>query len=178
MDAKPEPHHFPLRNRIISGMSIGTVVVEAARRSGSLITARLAVEQNREVFAVPGSVHAQTARGTHELIKQGAKLVENVSDILEEVLPQWVRTKDTTKNTDDTNDTARVPKALPELSNEEKGILNLIGPYPIHIDELARTQGLTMGRFISILSQLELKGIICQEPGKYFVRNKDYMNRF
>lgn len=164
MNAEPETHHFPKRNRIISGMTLGTVVVEAARRSGSLITARLAAEQNREVFAVPGNIHAPTARGTHDLIKQGAKLVEDVDDIVEEIAPQLAGYAFE----------QRVDKPLPALTEEEALVLDLIGAYPVHIDALVRRSGHHIGALTGVLSQLELKGIIQQEPGKYFARHHDY----
>lgn len=172
MDAQPEPHHFPLRNRIISGMSLGTVVVEAGQRSGSLITARLAAEQNREVFAVPGSIHAPTARGTHDLIKQGAKLVETVDDILEEISTHWESPK--TSVSLSAADVSADSSKRPELSETEQQLLALIGPYPIHIDELVRRHKLPAGQLAHTLSLLELKGIVCQEPGKFFIRHKDY----
>jgi DNA processing protein len=167
LDAKPEPHHFPQRNRIISGMALGTVVVEAADRSGSLITARLAAEQGREVFAVPGSIHAATAQGTHSLIRQGAKLVENVGDIIEEIAPQFSAP----------SNRPPVPKSAPPcheasgpslLSTEESRLLEAMGPYAVHIDELARRCNLEMGTVSAILLQLELKGAVIQEPGKFF----------
>lgn len=163
ISAPPDAHHFPMRNRIISGMSLGTVVVEAARRSGSLITARLAVEQNREVFAVPGSIHAQTTQGTHDLIKQGAKLVDKVTDILIEIFPQLV---DEGRQEDLDHAVARAAALTPE----EARIFSLLGPYPVHIDTLARQQDLPMHLLTSTLSQLELKGMVGQEPGKYFLR--------
>lgn len=166
MDAAPEARHFPMRNRIISGMTMGTVVVEAARRSGSLITARLAAEQNREVFAVPGSIHSATARGTHDLIKQGAKLVENADDIFEEITAQLAPGKTP----------GAMPKTLPPLSGQEKALLSLIGAYPVHIDDLARQADAAIGILTGTLSQLELKGVICQEPGKRFVRHADYID--
>ncbi|RJQ68773.1 MAG: DNA-protecting protein DprA [Desulfobacteraceae bacterium] len=164
--AAPEAHHFPMRNRVISGMSLGTVVVEAARRSGSLITARLAAEQNREVFAVPGSIHSATARGTHDLIKQGAKLVENADDILEEIAPALSTAPSE----------SRGAKPLPELSALEKSVFTALDAHPVHIDELARRVKEDIGVLAGILSQLELKGVICREAGKRFARHVDFLD--
>ncbi len=166
MDAAPEAHHFPMRNRIISGISLGTVVVEAARKSGSLITARLSADQNREVFAVPGNINASTAKGTHDLIKQGAKLVENAKDILEEIAPQLAGKSIRNQ---------RCP-ALPAMSAEEKTLFDQIDTYPIHIDTLARRLSANVGKLTALLSRLEILGVIQQEPGKYFVRHQDYID--
>jgi DNA processing protein len=167
LEAKPEPHHFPQRNRIISGMALGTVVVEAAKRSGSLITARLAVEQGREVYAVPGSIHAATTQGTHDLIKQGAKLVENAEDIIEEVAAHMACLPEQPPAPRDDRTIPTRPGAFC-LSDEEAGLLEAMGPYPVHIDELARRCNQDMGRLSAALLQLELKGAIGQEPGKLF----------
>jgi DNA processing protein len=167
LDAEPLPHHFPRRNRIISGMALGTVVVEAAKRSGSLITARLAAEQGREVYAVPGSIHAPTAQGTHDLIRQGAKLAANADDIIEEVAARMQKPADKPAEPGG-NDTGRTFPAGPALSDEEARLLEAIGPYPVHIDELARQCRQDMGRLTALLLQLELKGAIDQEPGKFF----------
>jgi DNA processing protein len=166
LDAAPEAYHFPLRNRIISGMTLGTVVVEAARKSGSLITARLAAEQNREVFAVPGSIHSATARGTHDLIKQGAKLVENVDDIFEEIAPQLYCGSIGGSG-------ARVP---PPLSDRQKALFDVIGAYPVQIDQLVSETHETIGALTGLLLELELKGVICQMPGKRFVRHTDFLD--
>jgi DNA processing protein len=165
LDAEPEAHHFPIRNRIISGMSMGTVVVEATRRSGSLITARLAAEQNREVFAVPGSIQSFKSTGTHALIKQGAKLVENAQDVLEE-LDAYLDISDISA------DRARndaIPKPS-TLTPEERGVYNMISPYPEHIDTIGRKAHIEPGTLLSLLLQLELKGMVQQLPGKYFAR--------
>jgi DNA processing protein len=173
LNAKPKPHHFPQRNRIISGMALGTVVVEAAQKSGSLITAKLAAEQGREVFAVPGSILAATTRGTHDLIKQGAKLVENAQDIIEEIGPHIALNEISTM--DVTEKTHPVAKALP-LDAFEEQLLEAIGPYPVHIDDLARRCDREMGSLTATLCQLEIRGIINQEPGKFFVRNTSVPN--
>ncbi len=164
LNAAPEPHHFPMRNRVISGMSLGTVVVEAARNSGSLITARLASEQNREVFAVPGSIHAATAKGTHDLIKQGAKLVEEADDILNEIAPQLARPE--------AQSPAEAHAVAMPLSEPERKVLGVMDVYPMHIDQLARAAEMGIGPLAAVLSQLELKGAVRQDPGKYFVRCK------
>ena len=161
---EPEGHNFPLRNRIISGMSLGTVVVEATKKSGSLITARLAAEQNREVFAVPGSIQSFKSTGTHTLIKQGAKLVEHAQDIIEELVPFLEKNK-SPKN-----------KSLNEfkgktasLDADESRVFNALEPYPIHIDNLARKISMKPGKLSSILLKLELNGMVQQLPGKFFI---------
>ena len=160
---KPEAHNFPMRNRIISGMSLGTVVVEATKKSGSLITARLAAEQNREVFAVPGSIQSFKSVGTHTLIKQGAKLVEHARDIIEEVAPmlQYREKPENSKQ-----DAKRDKLAL--LTADEVQVYEALGPYPIHIDDLARKISVGPGRLSSILLKLELSGLAQQSPGKFF----------
>ena len=164
LTAGPEAHHFPRRNRIISGMSLGTVVVEATRRSGSLITARLAAEQNREVFAVPGSIQSFKSTGTHTLIKQGAKLVENARDVIEE-FPRFFSAAP------EIRPSAPMP---PELAGDEKMIFEALGAYPVHIDDLARQTKMDAGRLSSLLMQMELTGLISQTPGKMFTRHMDY----
>ncbi len=167
LDARPEARHFPQRNRIISGMALGTVVVEAAKRSGSLITARMAAEQGREVYAVPGSIRVATTQGTHDLIKQGAKLVENVEDIVEEIavhLNGPVLRAPAGRH----QQTIPAPSGAYGLDDDEIALLTAMGPYPVHIDELARRCNQEMGRLNAALLQLELKGAIDQEPGKYF----------
>ncbi len=165
IQSPPEAHHFPIRNRIISGMSLGTVVVEAAKKSGSLITAGLAAEQNREVFAVPGSIHSFKSCGTNSLIKQGAKLVEHARDIIEELAPQIQ------ENLECIPDNAYVDnqlKVLPELNPDEQKVMNHLGPYPIHVDELVRKTSMAPGKLLGILLKLELEGIAEQSPGKCF----------
>ena len=163
--AGPDANHFPQRNRIISGMSLGTVVVEATRRSGSLITARLAAEQNREVFAVPGSIDSFKSIGTHRLIKSGAKLVTQVGDILEE-LPPW--TWGGFKPQDAAADAA--PVAMPDLTTMETAVFENLTVYPVHVDDLTRRLKLEPGQLASILLALELKGLVRQDPGKLFSR--------
>ncbi len=159
-DAGPDAHHFPVRNRIISGMSFGTVIAEATLRSGSLITARLAADQGREVFAVPGSVQSFKSTGTHTLIKQGAKLVEHAGDVIEELLPMLGA---------DTVPPAPPKAPGPALTEGEAAVCAALGPYPVHIDELARRLSLPAGRLSGLLLALELKGVVRQLPGKQFV---------
>jgi DNA processing protein len=163
--AGPDAHHFPQRNRIISGMSVGTVVVEATRRSGSLITARLAAEQNREVFAVPGSIDSFKSIGTHRLIKSGAKLVTQVGDILEE-LPAWAWGPPERRGTSPS--ARREPR--PPLTDREAAVLENLTVYPVHVDDLTRRLNLGPGELASTLLALELKGLVQQDPGKLFSR--------
>jgi DNA processing protein len=157
----PDAHHFPIRNRIISGLSLGTVIVEATHQSGSLITARLAAEQGREVFAVPGSVKSFKSMGTHGLIKQGAKLVEHADDIVEELnISREAPPED-----------AGIGSSI-SLTPAEKKVLDKLSPYPIHIDTLVRDLALSAGDVSSLLLQLELKGLVAQSPGKLFSRSE------
>jgi DNA processing protein len=161
--AGPEAHHFPIRNRIISGMSLGTVVVEATRKSGSLITARLAAEQNREVFAVPGSIQSFKSAGSHTLIKQGAKLVEHAQDVIEELVPLVPFNQRLENNSPDLTN-----KRLAFLSDDEVRVYQALDPYPVHVDDLARKISMEPGKLLSMLLKLELNGMVQQSPGKLF----------
>ena len=161
--AGPEAHHFPIRNRIIRGMSLGTVVVEATRKSGSLITARLAAEQNREVFAVPGSIQSFKSAGSHTLIKQGAKLVEHAQDVIEELVPLVPVNRGFENNSGD-----RTDQKMATLSDDEVRVYQALDPYPVHVDDLARKLSMEPGKLLSLLLKLELSGMVQQSPGKLF----------
>jgi DNA processing protein len=163
MGSPPEARNFPIRNRIISGLSKGVVVVEATKKSGSLITAAFALEQGRDVFAMPGSVDSFKSTGTHLLIKQGAKLIENVDDILDEFILETSQ-----HNEGESVETRSSP--LPEMDKNEKRVYGAIDEYPRHIDQIVRQTGMEARVVLSALMKMELKGIITQLPGKMFVR--------
>jgi DNA processing protein len=151
----PLAANFPRRNRLISGISLGCLVVEAALQSGSLITARLANEQGREVFALPGSIHSPLAKGCHVLIKQGAKLVDDANDILDELkLPTHVGTA----------------RAVPEMEDDEASLLNHLGYAPCNLDTLCTRAGLGADVTLGLLLKLELKGLVENLPGARFQR--------
>ena len=164
--AKPEAYHFPIRNRIISGLSLGTVVVEAARKSGSLITARLAAEQNREVFAVPGSIQSLKSAGTHALIKEGAKLVENAEDIHAEL--KYAVKEPVPEKTEGLNHTKSDSLTF---NKDESQVIELLSLDPVHIDDIVRQTSMNTGKLSSLLLQLELKGAVKQLSGKLFILN-------
>jgi DNA processing protein len=150
--------NFPRRNRVIAGLAHGCLVVEAAARSGSLITARLAAEAGREVFAIPGSIHSPLAKGCHQLIKQGAKLVESAQDILEEL--GW---------------RAAVAAPTPSIGAvavdaAAARLLALLGPDPCDVDTLAARSGLTPEALLAMLLQLELEGHVANLPGGRYQR--------
>jgi DNA processing protein len=151
----PLAHHFPRRNRLISGLALGTIVVEAAPESGSLITARCALEQGREVFAVPGPVGVALHEGPNRLIQQGATLVRGVEDVLDQIAPQ-LRLR------------LRERAAVSLLSPLEAQVLEVIRPGDTHIDEVIRRTTLGPGTALETLLALELRGIVEQQPGMRF----------
>lgn len=163
--------HFPRRNRIISGLSLGTLVVEAALQSGSLITARLAAEQGREVFAIPGSIHNPLARGCHALIRQGAKLVETAADILEE-LGSLARVAIEAEIERPPPAASEELPAAPELDEDYRLLLEHLGHEPVSIDLLVDRCGLTAEVVSSMLLILELQGYVAAAPGGLYSRLK------
>ena len=196
MDAKPKPRNFPRRNRIISGLTLGTVVIEASNRSGALITARLAGEQGREVFAVPGEIFSELSTGTHKLINNGAKLINTVDDLLNE-LPPYVLSQVQSEasplpdmETEPTQEAAVEKRTAepvypqpsveaqqpvptpppPDLTSDEKTIFDAIEVPSSHIDTIVRTTQLPISQVSSVLLMLELKGVVQQLPGKQFAK--------
>ncbi|HEY5866008.1 MAG TPA: DNA-processing protein DprA [Candidatus Tectomicrobia bacterium] len=166
-DTKPDRWNFPRRNRIISGLALGTLVVEASDQSGSLHTARHALEQGREVFAVPGRIDLPSSRGTNNLIKRGAKLVEGLEDILEE-FPAAVRLAMRQRGTALRSTDA--PPMPTDLTPDEARVLGLIQSEEIHIEAIIHASQLPAQAVASILLTLELRGLVRQFPGTFFAR--------
>ena len=193
METTPKPNNFPRRNRIISGLTLGTVVVEASNRSGALITARLAGEQGREVFAVPGEIFSELSTGTHRLINNGAKLVNTVDDLFNE-LPRHALSQlqsitsgspmpeaETESSPQEQPVEKRAPERAaaqppqitppPDLTQDERTVFDAIEDPSSHIDTIVRTTQLPIGQVSSVLLMLELKGVVQQLPGKQFTKN-------
>ncbi len=184
-NADPVAQNFPVRNRIIAGISCGTIVVEAAKRSGSLITARLANEYNREVFAVPGSIKSKKSAGTHSLLKQGARLVETEMDIVDELyqfihptieqvispVNQLVNQSVNPSGKNKINVNALQNKKhthVNPLNYKKYNILKFLEPYPLHIDELIKKSGLKNSAVSSQLLDLEFENIVLRHQGNYY----------
>jgi len=158
----PIAQNFPRRNRIISGLSLGVVVVQASEKSGSLISASFALDQNKEVFAVPGEVTKKLSRGTNWLIKRGAKLVETVDDIVSEI--DALRSLEST----DMFEQERSEKILSSLNKSQKEVFSALTAEPLHIDEITKLTGIESSSLLSTLLTLELNDVVIQLPGKHF----------
>lgn len=159
LGTKPLAENFPKRNRLISGLSLGVIIIEAPKRSGALLTAEYALDQGREVFAVPGNIGSQKSEGTNALIKKGAVLVTSVDDILNELKGVLTYPSEQEKT-----------KLEVDLSLEEKNIFNLLSLEPNHIDKIAKQSNAKIPQVLSVLLSLELKGLVKQLSGKMFVR--------
>lgn len=166
LGSPPRREHFPQRNRLISGLSLGTLVVEAASRSGSLITARLAGEQGREVFAIPGSIHNPLSRGCHQLIRQGAKLVESADDIVSELGPLAGHLMQSDSGDDD------APSSGAETDVDYAALMKALSYDPASADELAENSGLTIDQVSSMLLILELEEKVEAVPGGKYSKRK------
>lgn len=163
LESEPLGFHFPLRNRVLSGLSLACLVVEAGLKSGALITAGLALDQGREVMAVPGPVTSELSRGTNFLIKHGAKLVEAAEDIVSELPFPW--------NEAALNRLTSRKQASPELTQQEKKVLEALPEKEvIHLDELSDKIHLPVSELLTVLLSLEMKETVVQEPGKFFRR--------
>ena len=164
----PDRKNFPMRNRVISGLSLGVIVVEAARYSGSLITADMALEQGREVFAVPGNAGAINSQGTNHLIKEGARLIENGADVMEEIAPILRHYMPTAIPKSDNQKASPLPTH--NINNAQSQVFSILSGEPIHIDEIIKMCKLNVQTVSGSLVVLELKGLVRQLPGKMFVK--------
>ena len=156
----PLKHHFPARNRIISGLSEGVIVVEAGEKSGALITVEYGLEQGREIYAVPGNINNIASKGTNRLLKEGAKVLTSIEDILEDLKLRFK-----------ISEAPKVKLDSDYLSDTEKKVYSIINKEPIHIDLIALKSGIRINDLNSLLTILEVKGLICQLPGKIFTVN-------
>lgn len=160
LGTQPNRENFPKRNRIISALSFGVVVIEATVDSGSLITVGYALEQGKEIFAVPGNITSRTSKGTNDLIKKGAKLVESAEEVIDELRPQI---KGILRE-----DKLFSEKPLPAMTDEEKTLYSCLGNEPKHIDTIVRETNMSTNKVLSILLNLELKEVVRQTDGKKF----------
>ena len=174
-DMEPIAYNFPQRNRIISGLSLGVVVVEAAKDSGALITATMAAEQGREVFALPGRISSTTSSGTNSLIKDGAKLVQSIDDILEELHLHQVKSTDADgSNSSHSGKIARMTKAYiyNSLTDIERKVYEAISDEPTYIDNILDKAGLDASKGSKALLSLQLKKLVMEVPGKQYLRKE------
>ncbi len=155
---RPLSRNFPKRNRIISGLSKGVLVVEAGKKSGSLITVDFALEQGKEVYAVPGRIDSLRSKGTNKLIKEGAKLVETPFDIISELMPKRPYREDM--------------DLKPLLDPLEKEVFELVCAEPIHVDMISKKIGISIQKVLSLISSLEMKGFVKQTPGRFIKRGE------
>jgi len=165
LGTKPKPEHFPRRNRIMSGLSLGVLVIEAGDTSGAMITAHLALEQNREVFAIPGSILSPSSQGTNHLIQEGAKLVTDYTDILEELNLTVVAQQ------------AEMKGLIPP-SDTESLLMKQLGAEPTHIDEVCRSSGLPVATVSSTLAMMELKGLVKQVGGMNYSLAREVREKY
>jgi DNA processing protein len=175
-DISPIPRNFPIRNRIISGLSLGIVVVEAAKNSGALITADFALEQGREVFAVPGKISSLTSEGTHELIKDGARLVQSAEDIIEELKLHEIEpvTDTSERGLREKEISKKVARYVyNSLKDDERKVYKILSDEPLYMDDVVKGSGVELNKISKVLLALELKRLIKELPGKQFVRTEN-----